>query len=357
MMRKNALILSLVLLIVLLLPTGAALANSAAPPTVAWFTLEYAVTPAPRLLGIQLVGCPDEVCAQPELLQQYGICEATGCLPGPATLLSGWMTSFDCAGNRCRASSYNDYGGMDFRLVAHFSDQVRISTVTGKLPASFGEEAAWTVTIGQADLSIRPADSIPAINPQYELLRRNLGWLGLSIVIEVVVAGASLRAWARSDRHQWLSRLLVVFLANLATLPLVWMFFPAFGRFQSAGNRYLAFITLIFSVFYVATLVIIYRAPTKTRYWAIPVLVVGGLATILGCLVLSALSYFGGYTVYVQGLSPTVVIAASEVFAVVAEALLIATLCRLAVRTGWVWAVSLLMNAASFLVGLALMGR
>ncbi len=82
-----------------------------------------------------------------------------------------------------------------------------------------------------------------------------------------------------------------------------------------------------------------------------------GLVTIFSCLFLSVIIYFGGNKVYVQGLTPTMVIAISEVFAVVAEALLICALCRLPVRTWWAWAVSLLMNAASFLVGLVLISR
>ncbi len=354
MLRKNALIL-FVLVVLLLSPSGAALANIAAPPSVAWFTLEYDIDPAPRLLGIQLAGCPDEACQQPELLQQFGICDAAGCLPG-SPALSGWMTSFECAGNRCRASFAYGTGGMSFKLVALFSDRVRASPVTVKLPAGF-DEAAWVVTVGPGDLSIRPAETIPAINPQYDSLRRNLGWLGLSIVVEVALAGAGLRLWARTSRREWLGRLLVVFLANLATLPLVWVFFPAFGQFQSAGSRYLAYVTLIFSAFYVVTLILIYRLKHRIRYVVIPLTILVGLAIIFVSLVLLSLTYFGGYTVYVQGLSPTVVIVISEVFAVGAEALLIAVLCRLPVQTRWIWAVSLLMNAASFITGIVLMGR
>ncbi len=352
---KQTLHIVLVLLF-LWLPSGAALANMAPPPSVVWFTLEYDTHQSPRLIGLQLIGCESAACQQPVLLQQYGKCEATGCLPGPVTL-SGFSTSFGCASNRCRSTAYPHHGGTDFRLVAQFTDQVRLNPMTGKLPASYGEVVAWKVVVRESDLAITPDATIPAISTPYDLFRQNLGWLGLSILVELVVAGAIFQVWAHTDWHQWMSRLWVVLLANLASLPVVWLFFPAFGQFQSVGSRLLAVITLVISAFYVALLVIIYRAPRKVRLWAIPVTVLVFLASSAACLFMLGLNYYGNTTLYVQGLPATLVIVLSELFAVAAEAVLIAVLGKQPLASRWVWVTSLLMNAASFLVGLFLIAR
>ncbi len=269
-MMKKFLLFSLLALLTLL-PTTNAIANSAPPPSVVWFTLVFETQPTPRLMGMQLIGCPTDQCTQPVLFQQYGRCDAPGCFFSPVTL-SGFETSFGCAANQCRLTSYNAYGGMDFKLVAQFSDQVRSSPVTSKLPSGFGEVAAWNVIVGASDLSITPAATIPAINVPYQLFRQDLAVIGLSILVELVAAGAGFYLWARTDWRQWLKRLLVVFLVNLATLPAVWLFFPAFGQFQSAGSRNLGLIAIIVSAFYVAFLIVIYRSPRKVRLWAIPVI-------------------------------------------------------------------------------------
>ena len=187
-MMKKILLFSLIALLSLL-PTTNAIANSAPPPSVVWFTLVFETQPTPRLMGIQLIGCPTDQCTQPVLFQQYGRCDAPGCLSSPVTL-SGFATSFGCAANQCRLTSFNAYGGMDFKLVAQFSDQVRSSPVTGKLPSGFGEVAAWNVIVGASDLSVTPDATIPTISEPYELFRQDLAVIGLSILVELVAAGA-----------------------------------------------------------------------------------------------------------------------------------------------------------------------
>jgi len=137
----------------------------------------------------------------------------------------------------------------------------------------------------------------------------------------------------------------------------VWLTFPAFGQFQSSGSRLLGAITLGIVLFYMLLLLVIYRSPRKVRLWAIPVIILASVASSAACLLMLALNYYGGATVYVQGLTPTMVVALSEAFAVLAEAVLIGILWRQSLRAWWVWAVSLLMNAASFVVGVALVGR
>jgi hypothetical protein len=62
----------------------------------------------------------------------------------------------------------------------------------------------------------------------------------------------------------------------------------------------------------------------------------------------------GSRTVIVEGLSSTVTILASEVFAVVFEAIMITILSKRSLSSRLIWVTSLLMNAASFAGGLLL---
>jgi hypothetical protein len=350
---KKILLFSL-LAAILLVPIMIVLANSAPPPSVVWFTFTYETKPAPRLVGVQLVGCPTPQCAQPVLLQQFGVCNLAGCLAPPA-ILTGFETSFGCAGDRCRSTAYPNHGEVSFKLVAQFSDRTRSSPVTSQLPSDFREDSAWKVIVRDSDLALTPDTTLPQLNQPPVL--HSLLWLGMSVVVELVVAVAGFNLWAQSEKPVWSRRLLVIFLVNLATLPAVWLFFPSFGRFQSVGSRYLGIIALIFSAFYAALLIVIYRSPRKVRRWAIPLIVMTGMATTFGCLFLLALAYFGGSTVYIQGLSSILVITLSEVYAVIIEAILISILCKQPLSTRWIWITSLLMNAASFIVGVIIIGR
>ncbi len=351
MIRKIFVLIFIAMLI--LMPTMTAFANSAPPPSVAWFTFAYENYPTPKLLGVQLIGCLTQVCEQPILLQEYGACNASTCINLPATL-TGFLSSFNCAGNRCRSTVYPDYGVTYFRLVAQFSDRARTSQVTGNLPSAFNEESAWDVAVRESDLSLTPADTVPQVNQPHAL--HNLAMLGISIAVELVVAGVGFSFWAKTERVVWPKRLLVIFLVNLATLPVVWLFFPSLARFQSASSRYMGIIAIIFSVLYTALLIVIYRSPRKVRLWAIPLIVVIGLVVTLGCLLLIGLAYYYGSTVNVQGLPSSMVIFLSEIFAVVVEAVLISILCKQPSGTRWIWITSLLMNAASFILGLVFIG-
>lgn len=74
-----------------------------------------------------------------------------------------------------------------------------------------------------------------------------------------------------------------------------------------------------------------------------------------GAFVVWALtSYMGSRTVIVAGLTSNVTVLASEVFAVVFEAVMMAILSKRALWSKVIWITSLLMNAASFGAGLVL---
>jgi hypothetical protein len=108
---------------------------------------------------------------------------------------------------------------------------------------------------------------------------------------------------------------------------------------------------LIASVFYATLLVGIYRSVGKARRWVIILTVISLPITSVCYLVRLFLVSYGNYTVIAQGLPSNITILASEVFAVVFEAILIAILSKRSLPFGLICVISLLMNATSFFIG------
>ena len=343
-------VLVCVVALIALLPGDVAYANAASPPSVVWFTFDYKTAQIPKLVGIQLIGCETTNCGRAVLLQQYGTCDGVGCLALPATLTVK-PNDFGCAGNKCRSAAFPSHGGTDFRLVVQFSDRIRISEVISKLPSSFVEDTAWRVVVQGTDLSMQP-DTIPVVPDPYVLnIQHLLGRLGLSIVVELLVAGLCFQIWSNTDRRRLMGRLLIILLVNLVTLPVVWFFFPSLGQFQSDASHKLGIFVLIVAVSYADLLIGIYRSVHKIRRWLI-ILTLISLPIIGVCsLVLYILVSYGNSAVIAQGLSFNLTLFASEVFAVAFEAILIAILSKRSLPFGLICVTSLLMNAASFFLG------
>jgi hypothetical protein len=339
---------------VLLIPGLVAKANSTAPPSVVWLTFAYETPQAPRLLGVQLIACATTGCEQPVLLQQYGTCEGAGCVTSAPTI-TGWNNGFGCASGICRSSAYPSHGGTDLRIVAQFSDRVRSSDVVSKLPAQYGETAAWRVIVREADLHLEPDAAIPTIRDPLTLFRQNLWWLGLSIVVELVVAGLCFQVGARTNADGLMGRLWMVILINLLSLPVVWLFFPSLGQLQTEASQEMGAFVLLGALGYAALLAGIYLSAGKTRSWMIALTLISLPVVGFGSFVVWALtSYMGSRTVIVEGLASNVTILASEVFAVVFEAVMITILSKRSLSARLIWVTSLLMNAASFAAGLLL---
>jgi hypothetical protein len=315
-------VLICVVTIVLLFPGNVAYANAAPPPSVAWFTFEYKTAQISKLLGIQLIGCETTNCEQSVVLQQYGVCDGDGCLASPP-ILATWPNDFECASNKCRSVAYPSHGGTDFRLIVQFSDRTRMSGVIGKLPSNYGEFTAWRVVVRDTDLSMEQ-DAIPPISNPFGInIQQLLGRLGLSIFVELLVAGLCFQVWSKTDIRRLMGRLLIILLVNFVTLPVVWFFFPSLGLFQSDTSHKMGIFILIVSVFYATLLVGIYRSANKIRRWVIILTVISLPITSVCYLVRLFLVSYGNYTVIAQGLPSNITIFASEIFAVVFEAILI----------------------------------
>ena len=245
------------------------------------------------------------------------------------------------------------HGGTDFRLVVVFSDRVRTSEVTGKLPGEYQliKPLSWRVTVTETDLTLTQVDGRPEIADPAGRFDENLVWVGLSIGVELLVAGLCFHVWARSTLRSWLGRLLMVLLVNLLSVPMVWLFFPTLGKMQSEYGAIVGVLTLFAVVLYTGLLVFVYHSTARARWWKIP-LVVLSLPLSFACAGLGLfVTTYGLDFVNVHGLSATAVIVIAEVFAVVYEAVMITVLSRRSLPTALIWVTSLLMNAASFTIG------
>jgi hypothetical protein len=337
---------------IFLLPVKAVYANSLPPPSVVWFSFVYQTTQTPRLLGVQLIACRTTNCEQPVLLQQYGTCDGAGCVTSPPKLAE-WPSDFECAANVCRSATSVGYMETGFKLVVQFSDRVRASEVMEKLPLLYGEVSTWRVLVRDTDLSIEGAPPPAVSDPARSFPKQPLLQFGLSILVELLVAGVCF--WRTVEPRYLEGKLLIVLLVNLVSLPVVWFFFPALGQFQSSANLTIGFIVLLAAFIYAALLAGIYRSENKTRRWVVALTALSLPVTAFCSLVVfSFLNGYYGRNITVQGLPASVTIFASEVFAVVFEAILITILSKKSLPLRVIWITSLLMNAASFGVGLLL---
>lgn len=341
--------------ILCLLPVDIAYANSAPPPSVVWLTFDYKTAQPPQLLGIQLIACMTADCELSVLLQQYGTCDGVGCAKLPL-IQSDRPSEFVCAANICRSAVSPTHGGTDFKLVVQFSDRVRSSDVISKLPSSYAEAKAWHVIVRETDLVIVLDTATPARHNPLKLFSNNFWWIGLSIAVELLVASLCFQIWARTDIRRLMGRLLIIFLVNLVSLPVVWLFFPSLGKFQSGGSRGLGIFVLVAAIIFAVLLAGIYRSENKTRRRMI-ILTIISLPGILFCyLALSFVTGFGSSSITIQGLPFDLAIIAAEVFAVVFEAILVTILSKRSIPLRLIWVTSLLMNSASFISGQVLTG-
>ena len=347
-------VLAFVGAVICLLPNHSAHADITPDPPpvdVIWLLFTDKSAEPLRIEGVQIIGCSSSAsCGKATLLQQYGKCDGYYCAGGEESLTPP-ENSFVCSGDICRWETLG-YDGM-FRIQAQFSDRTWLSDVLF-VPYKYNDlrdqEVAWKVEVGDSHLSIVKSTP-PRPNDQAELFINSLGWLGLSILVELLVAGLCFQRWARTGLQGLMGRLLLVLLVNLLSLPVVWLFFPSLGQLQSQFNVNVGIFTALVIGFYTILLVRIYHAAEKTRRWKIVLTVLS--IPLIYLFFQMPLDVLGNKDdlIRLNGLSTTAVIIFSEVFAVVYEAILLTVLSKRTLPVKLCWIISLLMNAASFLTG------
>jgi hypothetical protein len=278
-----------------------------------------------------------------------------------APQLTDWGASLDCAENRCRGTAYH-YPESYFKLITQFSGQARTSDIFRGLAADNYWEAphaAWRVSLTATGLVLTPETTPQYTDKSNLLLTGNLFLTGMGAtqLIELIIAAAFLGLWLKIDRRRMASWLGALFLVNLTTYPVVWFFFPTLGRFQPVSARAMGVIVLILALLYAGLLVWIYRANTRRRRVSVIVATVVSLPITFFCgLLMLFASTYGNYHFYVAGWPGWATIAASEVFAVAAEATLMTLLSHGGLSWRQAGVMCLLTNIASFGWGVAVLG-
>jgi hypothetical protein len=317
-----------------------------------WFILDGASQQL-RVDGLQLIGCSTTTCEQPVLLLQHGDCDLPRCLPGPPELAKP-DASLVCSDELCLASAASFGPRSHFWIVAQIAGQAYASDVRempGPQWLPFWEEVGWQVSTSDGALSVTS-------DPAFESPRIRRGLLvafALTQSVELIVAGLYLWVRRRSTLEHAMGRLLMVFLINLVTLPVVWFSFPALGWLQSPSARGLGVAVLALAAAYATALVFIYASEEgRRRRWIVWTLIATPL--LFGCVFYAGIEAIRiDPRVAAGGVSASVFVIAAEVFAVVCEAILLHLLSRKALPLQAAGLLSLLMNVASYLLGILAM--
>lgn len=364
-------ILAIDMIVLFALP---AIANAPPPPPMNWFLLSYS-TSQPTLQGLQIAECNTATCEQPTLFIQYGECFATGCLkPNAKTSQIAKDYRFDCADNRCLLIEVNTFPidqpetqeqskeqtNKWFRLIGQFSDRLRLSSPMFKNPqtknASFSYRAFWQVQVTKDSLQLVEEDRqlyFIFLTPLQEYTSQMFysGWL-LTITSEVLIASIFLW-WRKVSRQNIVRTLVAIAMVNLFSYPVVWSFFTSLEPFQILLGRYLGISSLVVALVY--GLIMYGRRSASSKKIIFISLLAFIVLNIAGGFIALWFGY-GNRLPIAQGIPYRWTMPISEVFAVVYEAWLIATLSlgQLSLKQSGV--LSLLTNVTSLVLGLIIFG-
>jgi hypothetical protein len=337
-------------LIFLLLNSTVVFANSGPPPSIIWLLFDYKIDKPIDIIGIQLIGCETEECANPILLQQYETCDNEMCLSGNPESDNMWSSTFDCVENKCRLSS-TDYEQRPFKIIIQFSDKTRSSEVMSQLPGFMGEQI-WRVNVQDSTLTLTQESITQDTPAQIQIIAVRLI---TSVALELLTVGAYLAFILKAKIQRLAEQLLMVFFINIGTLPIVWIIFPSLGQFQYQGSRYFGALSLIgiFIYFSLLTSIDFFNRQSK-RLGATIIMLITMPALIFCSLIISFALGYGDSRVFAQGLPANTILPLSEITVVIVESVLIYVLNRKALPFKHAAAISILMNIASFVLGQAI---
>jgi len=352
--------------------SSSASANAPPPPPMNWFKFSYSAGQQ-SLQGIQIVECNTATCEQPRLFIEYGECRDRGCLKSPAVALNiDKSYRFNCASDRCLLVSDlvntfpidktkpQDDPHKWFRLVGQFADRLRLSPTLLKDPqqrtASFPHSGVWQVQVTEDSLQVIQEEDQLAyfiLTPLQEYTSQMFltGWL-LTIASELLV-GAVFLWWRRASQPKIVRVLIVIAIVNLFSYPVVWSFFPSLEPFQILLGRYFGISSLVVAILYGLAMHMIRKASSKKIVFFSLLIFVG--MNILGGFIALWFGY-GNRIPIAAGIPYRFTLPVSEVFAVVYEAWLIATLSLGQLSLKQAGLMSLLTNVTSLLLGFIVFG-
>jgi hypothetical protein len=196
-MRRGTILLAIA---ALLFVATSASADVGPKPT-AHYKFVYQIAPT-SIVGGQLIECEDAACSQGKPLSEGG------------------PQGFRCTADSCWASKYGDFQHYQ-KLIIQFVDRTRESNVF----ESDGKGGAFIVTVTEDRLSVAPApfDRVAYLSNGLLYILTIVG-LFFTLFIELPIAAVYL--FLRKIPF----RVVVwVILANMVTVPAVWILFPLLG--------------------------------------------------------------------------------------------------------------------------------
>jgi len=330
-------------------------ANAPPPPSLTWLKFHYESSTSLSLQGVQLVACDAIACHHPVLLMQDGRCKNGGCLQTQPLWHEG-SDRLDCVGDTCLIAfeTFRSFAlgetrvdplkkGL-FRLIGQFSDRVRISPVTPwKQPSSFADQV-WTVTVQDTDLLLAAGGVVPGTN--------HFQHFGTALLLTLPVEIAIAILWLlrlRANSTVISRTVITVCLAHLATIPLVWIAFPALEPFQVTFVRMLGMTGLLGAIAYALVLWSFRRRSsvlivcTALLLWIGIVIIIGLTSLVLG---------YGSFIPLAGGLPYFITMPLSEVVVMGYEAFLLTSLSQGNLSSLQAVLMSILMNLTSLILGI-----
>jgi hypothetical protein len=348
--RKNLLKIFLIVYL-LAAPTSSVIANSLPAPFQMWLTFVSEKYWPIQIEALQLVGCPDAGCTTPQLLKVYGECNSPKCFTGQPVLLDQWK--LDCAGNRClfetRPKSNNSLPPF-LKLVITSSTNTWVSD-TSTIPECNSCEFGLKVLLGEGSVTILPDSEFTRAS---NINRDSLTAYLVSVYIEIAVAGLILWMWKKKWALTLKKGLGIVLFANLMSFPITWLLIPSFGRFELQASRQVGYLSAIATIVILLIALWVNKNRDRIKKWMITTAIMLTPLCFLLVGVGILLWSYGNTVRTISGLSPAVIIALAETFAVSFETLIIYLFCKENVSLKQAFLLSLATNAVSFGVSLFL---
>jgi len=342
-----------ILLLVFLLAaqTSSVLANSLPPPFQMWLTFVSEKNRPINIEALQLIGCGDSECTDPQILKEYGVCNSPKCFMDQPFLPDLWK--LDCAGNRClfETSSQNKNSLPPYlKLVITSSTNTWVSP-TAAIPECNSCESGLKVILGEENVAVLPDAEFTETNDNN---KGSLTAYLISVLIEMAVAGLILWIWKKEWTLTIKKGVWIVLFANLLSYPITWYLIPSFGRFAFESSRQLGFIGAIAVVVILLIALWINKNRDRIKKWIIISAVLLLPLIFLVFTIAEFLLFYGNSTRNISGLPPAMITALAETFAVSFETLIIYIFCKENVPLKQALLLSLATNAVSFGVSLIL---
>ncbi|NDJ16019.1 hypothetical protein [Myxacorys almedinensis] len=349
-MKRNCLKLILIFAVICVLSPCPVAANAPAPPPYLWFTF----LDQPAVEGMQLIGCQTALCEKPTLLMQHGTCVRSSCLKAQPRLEAPHR--FECAADRClyqgvslQAAPLAPY----LKLIGQFQNRVRSSQafVTDFRNPLAGYAARHLLVRTQNEELLVFPDRQAMKPSRWELSGRALA---ITQVSEVGIAAVFFvgKKFTQTFTVRVLSAIALI---NLFTFPVVWFFFPSLQPFEYRATRVLGATSLLIAIAFSAALA---RMKTTSLNVLIRIFTIWVIALPIALVIGFIAAFLVGYGESFPasaGIPRWVTLPVSGGVAIAAEAWLLARLSHPHLSPIQAGLVSLVMNASSVWLNLAVL--